>query len=146
MNDENSFTRKWQRFTNAKWIQFGITRRFTVKNDLLLKKVSMLKNVERVSGWCQKTSHISILKTIVKNNRLNIKRCEMGFNCSGDQYTIGQLKLPNAQFIRVNNSIVNIKWSKNCQMLRFYLFNKISYAWCNFIIEQCDCSGLHLRD
>ena len=140
----------WQRITNAKSVRFYVERdcRLRIKEDLLLDKISMFTNIEKIDCKVYQ-EHMSILTTVMQQCSENIRYFKFEF-ANERKYLMSSLmlKLLNAEHVEISNvgSYVTSKlcviFSKKCQYLHLSNVSPIDEDWCNFMIDNCDCSGI----
>ena len=143
-NNDSSGLRMWQRLTKLKSIDIDLERREHATTQLLLDKLSTLKNVEKMDGSC-KTKHFAIIKTVIKNCRENIKHYSVKLKfewVEEDRFVLSQLVLPNAKHISMTSLYFYIIWFNKCQELKLDYLKIINKEWCNFVMKNCDCSNI----
>ena len=150
-NIDRNVTRAWQRLWNVREVYFDsldIDERYLIKtSNLLLNKLSMLRNVEKIG--CEsdfRMEHFITMKLILQNCKEKI--CVYTIDVSDhDQNVLSPLILNNAQHIYTNHTYFSIIWSNKfkLQSLNLASLKNLNDQWCNLVINECDCSGiLHL--
>ena len=142
--------RMWQRVINAKHIYFVTSELDTNITDLLLSKLSLLRNVEKLECVLGLANHLKIVQTILQHCQNKIKWYDsLLLNMDDMPRDLRQREkeklsftLNNAQYIKISHACFNILWSDKCQMLELHGFQKISSNWCNYVINNCDCSNI----
>ena len=135
----SSATRAWQRFINVKSIYICV--RYPTQLSLM-EKLSMLTNAEEIEGLIENEKYISILQTIMQRCKYKIKHYNIYVYKTSKENTLSPLTLINAKYISINNSYFYIKWSNKCETLNLCRFKNISLNWCNYVINNCDCSNI----
>ena len=145
---------KWQRFINIKKMRFDLQDDdddddddgcvYKV-SDLLLTRILTFGNIEQLN-FCGDAKHIPILNTIMSQCEDKILKFDVDAYVD-DMANINKLsplkiKLLNARYIRIANHNFNIIWSTRCQTLQLSCLNNICPKYCQFIIDNCDCSGI----
>ena len=145
--ENNQVVKTWNRIVNAKSVSFSLFEDNATPNGLLLKKLSSLRNLEKINGDCWQ-DNISILKSIMVNGKNKIKRYDMSIWGTRDEKNVlSPLRLENANDIVIRNLYFYIWWSNKCNALRLLgLESSIGESWCNFVADYCDCSGIKLLE
>ena len=147
-NNENkndkSGLRMWSRLT--KLHSFDFVYFYGVKkppSQLLLNKVSLLKNIKKLNGVC-KIQHLALLKTIIGQCREKIEHysLHMDYGLKEENNVLSPLILPNALYVEISSLYFYIVWSNKCQTLTFWMVRNIDKKWCHFVIKNCDCSNI----
>ena len=141
--------RLWQRVIKVKSVNYHTPRRSTLSNDdkshdKLLSKLSMLNNVEKVA-YRAAPENVIVLKALIQQCRKNIKHFDVAIGSRRTrayENVLSPLTLPNAQEISVRDKYFNIIWTNKCTKLEWFMLTQISKDWCNFVINNCDCSGV----
>ena len=140
--------RLWQRVIKVKSIIYRTPRISKLsknkRHDELLSKISMLSNVEKII--CRTPpSNIIVLKALIQQCRENIKYFDVAISAKRkhiNENVLSPLTLPNAEYIIIHDKYFNIIWSNKCQIMKWSMLAGISTNWCNFVINNCDCSGI----
>ena len=136
-------TRTWQRVMNSKYIRFRlVSGRHPIPSKFVLNKVSMLTKAERIDGQCAE-KHLPILKVSMEKCRYKIDRYELRLQ-SFRNNILSPLTLKSARYILINNSYFPIFWTDKCETLLISQLGSIKYEFCEYIINNCDCSGIKL--
>ena len=148
-------TRLWQRVANAKTVSLGLSW-FGISvqtlNDFTLSKILMMTNIEKVHLISRPVANTTrILQAIMHRCNDCIKEFNVEFCYSCDVRIEKQqfvpLKLLNAEKIHMYNLYFYIIWSNKCQQLYLHgMQSQIDDEWINFVIDNCDCSGIKFLD
>ena len=135
--------RAWQRLVHHTKITIWLTEMedYIVPNSLLLGRLSMLGNIKELSCLCT-IQHESIAKVLIQQCKDKLERCSIGIGERIVEPKLKVLELMNAWDIKINNMYFYIKWSKECIRLILSPMVQINQEWCNYVIENCDCSGI----
>ena len=129
------------RLVNAKSIHIAITFYQPIANNSLLNRLSMLTNVEKITGIINTSENNTlIIETILKSCQNKLKSYDVHVHV---EYDINArtmpayiwLELTNAKFIKIYDSYFYLKWSNVCQSLQLCDFTDIDEAWCNEVIK-----------
>ena len=160
-NNYNNITRMWQRLPKVKHVCFGdfncntevetgfeimyqllFPKRFS-PNNLLLTKMSMLTNVEKIEACIRYDRNVTSFEQLLQRCQNKIKWYDVQiFDKHGINENILSLSLINAQFIRIRNAYCYLTWSHMCNRLELFDFDNISENWCNYVIKNCCCSNI----
>ena len=145
-DDDNVVTRSWQRLVNAKSIGFYTSSNGPNCSNTVLNKVAMLTNVEKFNSYFEE-KHASIAHKILQASKDKIKQYDFRVRMTSPkekekENTLPPITFPNAQYIRMNFPYFYIKWSKKCDTLELNRLTNTSKNWCNYVINNCDCSGI----
>ena len=157
MIDNPRNARLWQRMVNVKSASFNSFARPNEPHepdDFILSKVLMLTNIEKVMinslrPW-PNSEHLSIIVALMQQCSMKIKDFyirvydRQGF----PPCAMPPLKLLNAEKIgiRMHDLYFYIIWSNKCKRLSFHDVVIDNDNWINFMIDNCDCSGVeHLK-
>ena len=141
-NNDSSVLRIWQRLTKLKslWVYWNYN--IPGQTQLLLDKLSILKNVEKIEGSCW-PDHLAIIKIIIQNCKENIKHYGFSINDRDrKQLVLSPLVLANAKHVSIKCLYFYIIWFDKCQELALCYVRDIDKKWCNFVINNCDCSNI----
>ena len=123
--------------------------------DELLKKLCLLGNIENIKCILNERE-IGILRAILPKCANKIKRYYVEVNASSNsrkfskdnevKWILSPLRLINANYIWYNHSYYAIEWSNKCEVLEFDAMeiDKVGIEWCQFVTDNCDCSGIKL--
>ena len=149
--DINSVRRMWQRLINVRKVRIDVCSKFFPSqfkkekiSHLLLSRLSMLGNVKWIQGSCV-SSGLVILKAIIQNCRKKIERYDVYINHYShidNSFNPQVLKLWNANYISIGFFPLRILWSNTCNNLRLGSVKPIDEKWCDYVIDNCDCSGI----
>lgn len=158
--DECNITRAWQRIVNARSLYFDLTYKYKFKvhwdsllsigiNLMVLNKLSLLGNIERLNGRC-KENQILLLQTVLKKcqNKIEALLFQIGDRRGDVTFGISPLKLINVETISFCGAYFHMQWTNNCQELIIDRQRNIPNDWCDYIVKNCDCTGiktLHMR-
>ena len=145
----NAIARAWQRLSNAKRVHISISKN-EVARKLTLNRLSILKNVEIIDGFCYNIKQFNIFKVLLNNDKnegaKKIKKYNIhcfGYISQTGKEQLSPLRLLNATSIHINFLDFPLIWSKKCQ--RLVIGNTsiiLSHQWCKDVINYCDCSGV----
>ena len=146
----------WQRFINAKSIYINWSNEYEKEeynNDKILNRLLLLKNIESINVYFAQydsytcTRSLSALKIILFKSRKTIKLCKIRTDwlLTSDENKENELlpsTFPNSQCMEICDSYFYRIWSFKCQEL---ILNhlKVTQNWCNFVINNCDCTNIH---
>ena len=142
--NDSSGVRMWQRLTKLKSIYLDLDHSTPELNQLLLNKLSSLKNVEKFRARFY-TKHLPIVKIVMKNCKENIKHYSLRIRTFGGDIkkpVLSPLVLANAKHITIESLYFYIIWSYKCQELELSWSQYLDKKWCNFVINNCDCSNI----
>ena len=142
-NDDNNVTRTWQRLVNVRFIYFDFSYHDVIPADIVLEKLSMLPNVEKIKGTLRNEKDGKILERVMQRCKDKIKWYDMRIDSdlSGENQ-LSPLPLVKAEHIRLDSYYFYVKWYNRCESLELYHFQNISENWCKYVINNCDCSGI----
>ena len=142
--------RMWQRLTNAKHIYFhGHT---LTMSDTEVSRLLMFKNVHKINievNLNGLTENSYDFDRIIAEWQNKIEWCNLRvieINLAGNgqvakENVSSPLKLLNARYIKISDPWYYRIWSNKCKKLAIQ-FADISENWFNFVIKNCDCSGI----
>ena len=157
MNPTSAILRQWQRFTNIKDIRIFLNydknsimifENLAKLNKLMLNKLAMFNNIETICARFKDNRSLTIFKVLMQNCAKQIKNYDVSIS---DINTIryGQLsalKLIGAKRIVIHDTYFPIEWSNKCQRLIWLGIKHMPAEWCDFIINNCDCTGIEYFD
>ena len=135
----------WQHVINAKMISFKLPKKCDIGNDLL-EKLCLFNNIQSIEAVL-KEKQISVLKAILLNCANKIEYYHVRINgCEKRRWTLWPLTLNSGKYIFQNRLNFGIKWSNKCHTFIFNGrgINSVGIKWCQFIINNCDCTGIKL--
>lgn len=153
-------TRVWQRLTKVKKIyifpdfefddEYGdvctnIRSRENTSFGVLLTKLSMLRNIIALDVSLD-LDDINILKVIMSQCKNNIKLCTIYIvdsKLKQDGKVLSPLMLMNCQEINLYNLYFYIGWTKVLKTLNLLKLRNINNQWCQYVISNCDCTGIN---
>ena len=94
-----------------------------------------------VPGELEDAGHVPIIQAIMQVCKDKIKWYNIIMQAPGEN-KLSPLFLPNAEYISMNSLYYYIKWTRKCHTLLLDRFEFISENWCNFVINNCDCSNI----
>ena len=143
----------WQRVLNAKDIGLHLDKynpKITYNNDdiSLLQRLSMFKNIESICGTIH-SKHISILKALISQCKDKIEKYDVSIMSDkikndDEKNVLSPLVLVNANHIATQSEYFYIKWSNKCKKLSLTNFKDICKQWCQYVIDNCDCSSIEI--
>ena len=159
---------KWQRIANVKSIEcysyaFSNCTQGYNNNDnnsnnnnnnskhlmkFLLRQLSMLKSVTHVEFEVDENclSFLKILDVYRKKiewYHVKITKHEIDLEgCIFKENMLSLLKLSNAQVIFIFHMYYHLMWTNKCHTLIINGLKEIESGWCQYIIDNCDCSGI----
>ena len=133
--------RLWQRVVNGRSVTIVLGHSAPKPDDFILSQILMVANIEKLRCVIS-PNHILYLKGIMQQCSNNIKDFNVNIKSTKKRNVLTPLKLFNARKIRIHNLYFYILWSYKCQQLYLSLLKKIDNKWCNFVIYNCDCSGI----
>lgn len=138
---------KWQRVFNAKNVDIHFMVHDIiniVKDQYILSKISMMKNIQRLNFSCEKNydSLMPLLEVIHDKCGQTIRQYDWDCRIQTSQLFAGTpVKLISAAEIRITNTYFPIIWTNECHTLKFDNLT-VDSKWCNYIIDNCDCGGV----
>ena len=135
---------KWQRIVNVKSVRIVLYQsdKFNkLQLEYLLEKMCMLRSVVDIALFLHH-NYIALLKQLVYYNKEKIGKYFVRIRDTQAQNMLKPLELANGKDIFVSTMYYNIMWSHRCQILRLNI-SKINENWIKYVIENCDCSGIH---
>ena len=158
LEDTPSAIRVWQRLTKAKIIDFNaqIDYKYNINHaktsfNILLTKLSMFKNITTLDISLN-ADDIEILKAIIQQCKNNIESCSITIDSEQSTLTetsndetnvLSPLMLINCKDIRLYNLYFYIGWTKVLKTLNLLTISDIGDDWCQYVIDKCDCTGIH---
>ena len=140
----------WQHVINTRMIRLEMASDMDIGNNCnVLERMCSFSNVENIKVVLSE-KHIPVLKAILPNCANKIEHYDVTIYHHGSQrtprWTLPPMTLKNAKYILQNGLYFGIKWSDKCQALIVdgFFTNKIGIKWCQFIIDNCDCTGIKL--
>ena len=152
-DDCDKLLRSWQRLINVKSISnscFCFSDHEIISNHLLLQKLPSLRNVSKIEihshPVLEQCSMVRPVMQQCKNKIESFEACWCDLISSKDQPSeniLPPLKLENVKKIKIEKALYfYIIWSYKCEQLTLEWVKNISDQWFNFVIENCDCSGI----
>ena len=154
----------WQRFSNARSIEIDLSNCgknvsiYCIPLISMINQLSIFKNVQDILA-CINEEYTEMLTAILEKCKNKVSKlqieCGQTYSTSNNDSII--LHLPQVQWITILQFFKYwIKWSSKCQTLHLSMYavgdhieNKnafltISKQLCQYIIDNCDCSGIQL--
>ena len=157
----NVYLQAWQRVCKARSVDFSCSKLNIT--DLLLSKLLMFDNIEKlqfyqiypqikivkalVQGCENKIKHFNVRYGFYHDDNVYMKKKEKIQKRNDEQMTKlfnNAIKLSNVDTVYIDTIYFPIIWSNKCKNLILNdCENNISNnKWFNFIINNCDCSGI----
>ena len=157
----NNLARMWQRLINVKYVclTFSVSIRIAIANksrkDLMkiVKRICLLTNVEKIvfvidldrdmkqdKELKSLNFAIGVLRIIMVNCKNKIKWCNI-FIKTKKKNKMSPLWLTNVRSICINDLYFYVGWTNKCEKIILNI-QGITKNWCNFVIQNCDCSGV----
>ena len=136
----NKYSCSWQRLTNIKHVDMRLSHPDYIQppSDYLLSQLLRLGHIEYLECAFH-TKHVSILKAIMQQCKDNIKSLCI---CILDRsLLLPPIKLINIEMLEIQHLYFYIIWSRKCKKLHLDEVKNIDDKWCEFVIDNCDCSG-----
>ena len=140
-DNDSSGVRMWQRLTKLKSIYCMLGDDIPAPNQLLLDKLSILKNVQKMSGICG-AKHFAMVKSIINNCKDNMKNYSFKIRSNNQKKVLSPVVFANATHISIRCLYFYVIWLDKCQELGLNWVQNIDKEWCNFVIKNCDCSNI----
>ena len=154
---DSSVLRMWQRLTKLKsvFLSFGTRNYEASQYQLLLNKLSSVKNVTHLEGECR-LKHVPTFKKIVKQWQETIENYswKVDFMINSNDHELEKnvtspIMLPNVKYMSIFHLYFYVIWTNRCEKLGLLCMHDLDKQWCDFVIENCDCSNiksLHLSE
>ena len=131
----------WQRLNKLESITFYLGMSTPAPNQLLLNKLSILGNIKKLRGEFL-PKHVAIVTKIIEKCQSKIEWYSMNVALAHKENVISPVKLVNAKYISLRCLYFYIIWTNKCETLRLHSIDNISKKWCNFVVNNCDCSNI----
>ena len=160
--NEDKMSRIWQRFFKAKSVNFTAdwylgdsdTKKEVHARYFLLNKLAMFTNIEKLS--CEIRMNCfeqNIFETILNSEQWCEKIQEFKYKARMNPFGHSSLStssmqdpvctLSNVKCITFESKLYHkIRWLRQCHTLQLCQIHSITQEWCDFMIANCDCSGI----
>ena len=140
--------RFWQRVINARCIKINFNHISPKPDEYLLSHVLTFGNIEEIYGTFF-PDQVSVLQGIMQqcSDKIKIIECAVWIFAPSKETLkefpiLSPLKLLNCKKISISNLYFYILWSNKCRELILLGIENIDKNWCNFVIDNCDCSNI----
>ena len=150
-NEDNIVARMWQRLIHVKSMYLSVVMTDDVPSTVALNKLSTLTKCEKMNVRLytynindSKKVREGVSRVLMTRYTERCKHCTILISSSSEN-EIAPLHLANAQYIEISDKYCYRIWTNRCTWLK--LLNEfgftISKDWCNFVINNCDCSNIN---
>ena len=94
-----------------------------------------------MSGECS-PKHVTIITKIIEKCQSKIEWSLMNINHPKKGNVVSPVKLVNAKYISLRCLYFFLVWTNKCEALRLHWIKNICKKWCNFVLNNCDCSNI----
>ena len=142
----SSILRIWQRIIKAKAIDVRFYPTM-VCNKIILDKLSMLRNIDILNvsfSHYDEIAHLDILKMLLMRSAKIAKVCNVTVNQRKPykENALQALRLINTRCVTIGDVYFYRLWTNKCHTLVLDYVKNIGKKWCNFVIQNCDCSNI----
>ena len=139
-------SRFWQRAVNARCLNIIFSPKAPKPDEYLLSHVLTLGNIEQIDGIFFE-DYVLVLQAAMQQccDKIKIFKCDIRIfsQLRENEFPIlSPLKLLNCEIIQMTNLYFYILWSNKCCQLTLRGIQNIDKNWCNFVIDNCDCSNI----
>ena len=144
-NNDGSMLRMWQRLTRLAAVVLWFDQKDdceTSQYQLLLKKLSTVKNVKKLRGRCRPI-HVPMFKEIMRQWKEKIEEYSWRIIINSKETNVtSPIMLPNVKHMSIFHLYFYVIWTDRCEKLRLLCLYDIDKQWCDFVIKNCDCSNI----
>ena len=133
------FSRQWQRFSNAQYVQCNLEN--TEMSKDVLKKLEVLSNVHFLDIGVSNENY-GVLQIIATKSARKIESFKLNNMSNMSKLSPSLFTFLGASDIFVRNSCPFIIWSSNCTCLTLQNVHQMNSVFFRHILEDCDNSGI----